>query len=257
MGELDLQREINDLRARVDYLQALDPNPTLGELYGQFLGLPGLRAFWPLSAYTSANVYADQSGNGKGITAQAGATPAVYNSLIPTVAFNGGATAYLTRANEADLQITGAVTVGGWFFFTNLTNAAGLLSKTGGSANNAYWMYAPSGNVPVQFGIGNGAANIHASSAANATNGVWHFAVGRYTPSTELACFLDNQKGTLTAGVYAAINAGVDAFEIGRVFNSATGTINGNGALCFLCAAALSDTLLAYLWQRSRGMFGV
>jgi hypothetical protein len=83
----------------------------------------------------------------------------------------------------------------------------------------------------------------------------WYFIVGRFTPSTELATFVNGTKTTNLVGVPASIFNSTAAFDIGRY--NATNYFTGSGCLCFLCATALSDTIIQALLARTRPLFGV
>lgn len=254
-------QDLNQIRGRAI-------GPTMGETYAMFLGLPSLRGFWPMNNMDQAFAVYDLSGQGRTLASAEG-TPALNwdltTALVSYVERTGAG--YWSRASEAGLQITGTegsvksthrgLTLGGWFYFNSTAAALGMLSKTGASANNAYWLYLPAGGA-VQMGIGSGAANQYGAFNAVPSATTWHFIVGRYTPSTELAVFQDGVKGVPnTTGIYASINTSADAFEVGRIFDSAGSRLNGNVALLFLCAAALPDTLLAYLFNRTRWAFSV
>jgi hypothetical protein len=256
MSETDLQREINDLRARLDYLQAPDPNPTLSELPATFLALPALRAFWPLNVWNNAGQFQDMSGNGK-VLAGANMQVGIYNNLVPYASFNG-TSANIVRASEADLQITGALTIGGWFYWNTFPGAGqrGLMGKYDAGTQRSYLLFQDS-TPQIDFIVSNtGAVDAGQVNNPNTpTAAAWYFVAGRYTPSTETAIFLNNNKNTNTTSIPASLFSGTAAFQVGS-YNSAN-WMDGRAAACFLCAAALPDTLLSYVFQRTRGIFGV
>ena len=100
-----------------------------------------------------------------------------------------------------------------------------------------------------------GTATTGVTSTVLCTTGTWYFVVGRFTPSTELAVFVNQTSTTTGAGIPASIFNSTTALNIGGL--NGTVLLNGRAALVFLCANALGDDLISSLFQSSRVLFSV
>jgi hypothetical protein len=110
-----------------------------GNAISYYLGLPGLRAFWPMSSVNeTGNVY-DLSGQGRTLTNNNAATFGVYG-LQSYATFNG-VNQYLSRADEAGLDITGELTMGCWIRFHANATQRNIMGKRGAlAATLAYYV---------------------------------------------------------------------------------------------------------------------
>lgn len=255
---LNQTRATNALRKDMGTQQAKTQGPTLGECYGMFQGLPALRGFWPVSSVDQTGAVYDLSEQNRTLSNQGGPAYSVWNDLIPYYDLNG-TTQYLNRADEAGLDVTGNLTTGGWFWTDDLTAAQGLSVKGDGvTAANTNWELFFRGDVagdPVQLNVSSGAGTTTINSTNTPGSGVWFFAVGRYTPSTELAVNLNGIWTRNTTAIPASINNSTAMFALGS--RNAAVLLNGRVCLGFLCAWALSDDLVSTLFNRTRPLFGV
>src|SRR5690606_3924193 len=106
-----------------------------------FLNLPKLRGFWPMGSIDSSGNPQDISGQGRNLTNNNAADFGV-DGLAPYIDFNG-TNQYLSRGDEAGLDVTGALTFGGWFWFDNVASVEEfVIGKRSETANNqlAYWI---------------------------------------------------------------------------------------------------------------------
>lgn len=253
---LPLKRDVNGLRADLGVQQAKQLGPTLGEFYGQFFGLHRLRGLWPMSSITETPTVLDLSGQARTLSFGGTTTISVYNDLIPYIDFNG-TTGYMFRADEAGLDITGTLTLGGFFWADSGAAIGACMSKYGSIVANRSYYLRYNGSNAFQFGIGNGVGDTTVTSTVVAANDAWHFVVGRFSPSAEVAIFVDGEWTRNTTSIPGAIVSGAAQLEIGRL-NSVNGQyLDGRAGLCFLSAAALTDTFISYLFNRSRPLFGI
>jgi hypothetical protein len=238
-----------------------EPNFAWGNVVSMFSMLPGLRGFWPMSSSQGGNAY-DLSGQGRVLTG----SNVVYSlyGLAPRASIASGLSAYLTRADEAGLDILGAeadidpnyqgLTLGGWFHPSSGGTDTGLMGKWVVAANQrSYLLRKPAGDTAYFAVSVDGIATAPINVTPIAIN-AWQFIVSRFTPSVELATWVNKTKATVVAGVPASIFNSNSPFEIGR-YNAAN-YFNGSGSLGFLCAAALPDTTIAMLYEHSRALFG-
>lgn len=238
------------------FLRRNEPNVALGNL-GSMLALPQLRGLWLLgSANESGNAY-DSSGQGRTLTNVSSLAYGVYNNLIP-YAIHDGAADYLRRADEAGLDITGALTFGAWVRSNNLPGgtetAIGKWNATGNQ--RAYRLVVNSSGNVVALVSSNGTAQTFVTDTNNYAAAAWLHVVARFTPSTELAIFVNGVKTVNTTSIPASLFNSSSDFTVGA--NGAGGEVlDGDTALPFLCAAALSDTWIQYiLWHGQRALFG-
>lgn len=242
------------------------------EIISPFLALPGLRGFWPTSAFGATGQAFDQSGNGRTLAYNGNPT---YNhdGLAPYVAFDGVGD-YLERIDEAGLDIIGTetyidaaargLTVGGWIWVTTAGTDDGFMTKWNNLAGfRGYRLKQGVGAPPIAFAFEisfDGTAITSVSSDANSlTTGVWHFLVGRFDPSAELAIFLNSDKNINVAAIPASIVNNAESFMIGAQAPAGVPTehMTGRASLCFLCATLLSDAIIDSLFTQTRGAFGV
>lgn len=234
----------------------------------QFLALPGLRGFWPMSSFNEAGNAYDLSGQGRTLTYNGNPT---YNhdSLAPFITLDGTGD-YLSRADEAGLDILGTegyvaagargLTMGGWFYATDDASASHeyLMAKVSGAPQDSYGMYRRpnAADERVEFWIdAAGAVDTVISASAMVVN-EWHFCVGRFDPSTEVAIFLNDEETTNMVGIGAAITNSTAPFTIG-CYGAGSLPLQGRASLCFLCAAALSDGIILSLYEHTKAMFNV
>lgn len=262
-------RQLKSLEKSRDHEYSRVGGPTLGELYGMFLGLPALRGLWLAGNLDQTGAMYDSSGQGRALT-YGGGNMYILNNLLPFFHYPGGG--FHNRADEAGLRVTGTetyvntpwpgLTFGGWFRTSEAAPAAsrGFLGKWNATGNQRSYLLFYNITVGQAASIVSvdGSASTQATAAAGLSLNVWHFLVGRFTPSTELAVFADNVKAVNTTSIPASIFNSTADFRVAQ-FNAggATTQLTGDFALGFLCAAALPDTLLTYLFNRSRLFFGV
>lgn len=245
---------------------------TLAELYAGFRGLAGLRGLWYPGVADDTGAMYDASGQGRTLTYNGNPTIDLHNSLVPYFDYDGTGD-YHSRADEAGLDVLGTetyiatalrgLTVGGWFWTDDATSniTQGLVSKYVTTGNQRSWHFTlnTGGGIAVpSFTISaDGTTAIHRSDAASAlVVNTWNFIVGRLTPGTENAVFLNDAKAVNTTTVPASVFNSTAGLEVARR-NVASSELNGRCALAFLCAAALPDALLSALFSQTRGVFGV
>lgn len=228
------------------------------------LQLPGLRGAWPMSAFGATGQAFDQSGNGRTLTYNGNPT---YNHsiLAPYISLDGTGD-YLSRADEAGLDILGTetyvaaavrgLTLGGWFSPTSIAAAQGLITKgTAGAAASSYELFLQAGGSSV-FRVSTGAVYITATSTNTMSATTWQFVVGRYDPSTSVDVWLDNTETSTVVGVPAALPNTGNALIIGA-FSGPALLFTGDIGACFLCAQYLSDEIIHSFYNQTRQLFQV
>lgn len=255
--EVTAARKITGLESSFRDMNTRESGYTMGDLIGSILGFPELRAFWPMSSVNESGNVLDISGQARTLTNNNAAARAVHRDLIPYVSFNG-TTQYLSRADEAGLDITGALTIGQWIYFNNAAGASieWGINKTGASGNFGYGVRRLATTGLPDFYISSTGSNYPGAAGTDAlAAGTWYFLAGRFTPSTEIAVFTNKDKFVNTTSIPAAIFNSSAALAIGGS-NGAAG-LAGRASLGFVCAAALPDAQINYFFHMSRTLFGV
>ena len=235
----------------------------------QFM-LPRTRAFWSVSHVSESDHLRDLGG---GLT-----TVELFDIGTPTWGVDGympytglnGSSQYFSAADHAGLDITDALTMGGWFYFDNTASAEeAMIGKWREQDNRRSYLLRrdASGNIEAVVSS-NGTAEISQASTDIVPSGTWVFSVLRYDPSNELSVFIGQDggaKGVLkedlnTTSIPASINVSIADVAVGAVDTTGTakdymaGRFGGFG---FLCNAVLSDDLLNQLYAQSRQLIDV
>ncbi len=170
--------------------------------------------------------------------------------MAPYVAYNGSAN-YSHRPAGALKAING-LTCGGWFQMTSNDHLMGAWQ----TAANQVWRLFVNSSAPT-FYVSSTGANTFSVAAANVTAGQWYFVAARYTPSTELAIWLNGTKTTNTTSIPASLFDSTTArFSIGGDHAGAN-LLTGKAALCWVAHEPLPDNYLTILFQMSRHLYNV
>lgn len=263
----------NQAKVSIDRTYFIDRNESNYAWQGaisSILALPALRAFWPMSSvdYATASRARDIAAGayhlGDNNTVLFG-----YDQLAPYAEFDG-VNQYLSRAdggaaNWADIRGTEAyvvaaqrgLTLGGWFYFDNAAGATeGMMAKDAGVPQRAYFMSRQAGGAIRWLVSVDGTANIFIDSTQTPAQSTWFFSVARFVPSTSLDIFVNANKTSNVAAVPASIFDSTTQFTVGSR-GSPANYMAGRASLCFLCAAALSDSLVSALYHQTRKLYNV
>lgn len=253
---------VNLLRA--DFQGRYEPQFALANAQSLFISLPGLRGQWFMSGTDSGGDVFDISGVGKTLTNNNTVT-FDNDSLVPYAQFVAANSEYLERADEADLDISGieafivnnGLTLGGWFYHDTIGTNQGNLTKWGDSGARAYILFThTTGTVRFAISDDGGAASTAGAGSTIIAANVWHFHVGRFIPSSEVAVFVNNVKTTVATARASIFNSSA-SFRIGSSNDASPRQLNGRAAFCFLCASALPDFMISNLFHQTKAIFNV
>jgi hypothetical protein len=261
-----LNQRVRALEDMADQDQGVSSGPTLAEYFATFQNLPAIRGLWYPNISFNGNVL-DSSVHQSGLVDTNAAQVFIYNSLVPYIDFNG-VNQYLTAADAGWNRILGTetyvstaihgLTWGGWFWANAVGSTQKLMSKgnNASAAGSAYEVMVQSAGK-VTASVYSGASAYNAISADGVLSAAkWFFAVGRYYPSVEVAAFANGIKvASTTAAIPASLNNPAQPFQIAAV--NGGGLLAGRMAVGFICASAFTDTLIRYLFRRTRVLFGV
>lgn len=241
---------------RADFQNRLEPNFAAANAVATLALLPGVRAVWPMGPRATAGP-ADVSGNAKTLTVTNGAQFFLYNGLTPYFRLPG--LAYLNRADEADLDLSAAFTIGGWVWFDNDSANMTFMSKWVTAANLSYRIYRDSANDRMTAEItssGAAATTVSVSSAAgSAPVRTWLFVVARFSGGASLDIFVGRVKVSNTTSIPVSVFSGTANFAIGADGAGAAQVMNGAVSNCFISGAALSDAIITNIYEQTRILY--
>jgi hypothetical protein len=236
----------------------------LAECMALYRSLPGLRGFWPMGAFDGSGNVADQSGGGLSLTYNGNPLHNYLDTGGPYLALDGTGD-YLSRADEAALDIVGTesyvasakrgLTLGGWYRFGSVgSTIRALTSKWIDPNERAYLLYLSAASE-LHFNLSSNGTNDNDTYVAGARSAnTWYFVAGRFTPGTNVEIFVNDETvSALGSGPASIFNSSAD-FRIGAL-GDGTLPMTGDVALQFVCAEALSDTLIAALYQTALPLF--
>ncbi len=223
-----------------------------------FSRLPGLRAYFPMGAAKSNGNTPDLSGNGLELVPTGSPTRGYDGNSYTEV---GVATDFLNRLGST-MRISGVetymavalrgMTMGGWIYVHSLlAGNGGLVGLWGVTGQKSYLVYVNPSGVPFFAISGDGTAATDVSGGA-VTLGKWFFWAARFTPSTEIAIFIDGVKSVNVTAIYASLFASTASFEVGRFRADNATILNAWHRDVFICSAILSDAQIIDIYDRSR-----
>lgn len=233
----------------------------------RLLDLPALRGAWVASVASGGNWH-DISGHSNHLTYN-GNPEHTYSVLVPNWKLDGTGDFFsitdVASANDFDVLGTETyiaaaargLTVLLWFYPEETGTVEALIAKYGVAGSRAYRLTLTAADtVRMEFSDDCTDTDLVASSAISM--GAWYFAAGRVRPSNFVDVFVGSSAGleeTNQATVKASIcNTGTD-LNIGARAGG-TEPFQGRLALCAVCAAALSDTIIWTIYHMTKRYFG-
>jgi hypothetical protein len=251
-----------------DFQNRYEPNFAWKSICGLYAALPCLRGFWPMSAGGYDGQALDQCGLGH-LLARIDAPHYGYENLIPYVEMDGTNDA-LTYADDANYDITGTetytvaaqlgLTLGCWVkpdTFPGVGATDGIICKSAGAGHRSYQIRFNSTPVAAIEVSVDGTATKIVNSTETATASIWHLIIGRFIPQTSETIFYDNIETESVAGVPASIFNSDAPLMVGCT-GSGVGAnfFDGKMSMAFICACALSNSIITAIWQQTRAMYG-
>ena len=247
-----------------DFQLRNEPNFAWRAACSAHLALPGLRAFWPMGEYNAVGAASDQGGQARALTYH-GAPTYEFADLAPYIKFVAATSDYLSRADEAGLDILGTETyvlatqrglmMGGWFYLDALGATQALIGKWDFGGGQASYLLSVTAANRVQAATCNPAAAAAVHLAVPVlTSGLWYHLVMRWIPNTDLIVYIDGEPDAKDSGQASLMNSTAE-FDIGRQA-SATNYLTGRASLCFLCATCGSELLVKALYEHTRSLYG-
>lgn len=164
---------------------------------------------------------------------------------------------YLSRADEDALSIHNDLTCGCWVYFDAESTgvATGILGKWYAVGNEySYVLYKTSDNI-LTFAVSTDGVNIVSvnDSGENYAESQWFYVVGRFTPSTELALFVNGSWYINTTDIPATIFNSSEDFEIGRYNRS--NYLDGRVSQAFVSAYSIPDRFICSMFSHAKALY--
>jgi len=164
---------------------------------------------------------------------------------------------HFTRHTEPGLEITGALTLGCWVRFDADSTGVvtGVLSKWYETGNQRAFAIYKAADNSLNFSISTDGTAVTSVSdgAANYAASKWFFVAGRFTPSSELALFVNRNWYTNVAAIPASIFNSSEAFEVGRY--NRTNYLDGRISRAVLCAYAIANKKIETVYAHSAALY--
>lgn len=193
-----------EIKSEVERMKTVQyPRPDkVGAGIAGYLALQNLRAYWPFSSYDeNGNAY-DISGQGRTLTNNGGAASGLYNNKIAYIDFDGAASAWLERADEAALQISGSIMLSAWVNTTDNSQVEQMIickDDNGMGGQQSYGLKYGSGQN-FEFYVYNGTQKTVASSVS-VVSGNWYHVVGILYAGVGMDIFVNGVWDTNANGV--------------------------------------------------------
>lgn len=232
-----------------------------------YLGLPALRAYYPLGAVGTAGQALDLSGLGNHLTLN-GDPVFDYENLIQLVDYDGtgdyhditdgaSANAFDIRGNETYIPVARrGLTVGCWVRFDGVGSLNYIVSKWDvGGVNQAYRLIRVAANrIRASITI-DGTTVVTATNTAPIVASTWYHIVLRFRANNDLVVFVNGVAGTAVAAPVTIFNSSAN-FTVGAQ-STGLNELNGQESDVFVCAIALSNAQIGSIFEQPRAMFGV
>lgn len=234
----EVGRLYHPLKRIADVLTAAEREP--------FIKLPGVIGYFPMSSGLGLGKALNHLGGMPHLNQQ-GTCPIGYDGQSYRLLGDGvnylyETTTYGLLGTETwiDSTIRG-FTIGAWVSIVNWPAVdGGIITKMGVSGDYSYALTVHSDGAPMFTVSVNGTAYVAVTAPATSLT-TWHFIVGRFTPSTELAIFVDGVKTVNTTSIPASCFATTQQFEVGRYINNDDRIIHAKVRDVFICQSTLSD----------------
>lgn len=231
-----------------------EPNFAWGQASG-FLLASQLRGHWNMASVDNTGAVYDQTGQGRTLTNNNTVTFGL-QTLFPHATFVSTNNEYLSRADEAGLDITGNLWLGCWVIFDNTASANEyVMAKWGASGQRSFRLYRIS-TGELRFSISNdGIASISVTSTPTLAASTWYWIWGMFDSSSEyIYCGIDTAWWSLDSNVASIFNSNAP-FTIGS--DGTPGShLDGSVTLATLCADVQTDVQTAAVsWGQIRNMY--
>ena len=247
-----------------------------GDLIGQYLGLPGLRVFYPFTAAERDSTATQIKDLANGLDMQqAGCQMGWVDQVegdwpIPVLNFRAASSDRAYRLDDPILQVSGGesnlisfsrgLTAGVWVNFLDFGAANECLFGQWDSTNQKQWMiYANNSSQIGSLISSDGSTNTTRYITPGINSSEWHFLCLQWSPSAQydiLRIWVDDVYTELASTVAALHNS---TANLGLGHNYGSGTpqnfFEGQLAMAFMCGCNISADAITRLYNQTRMFF--
>lgn len=173
------------------------------------------------------------------------------SGLAPYISLDG-ATNYGVHPGD-DFNGTNGFTVGGWFQ-PGSSGPSYIISKWA-TANDA-WLLFYNANIPT-FYVGSPVPTPYSVVGATCVIGQWVFIACRYTPSAEIAIWVNSSKAVNVTSIPASLLVPTNLPLYVGVASDLTDYYTGRISMLFYCNSILSDLYINTLYGLGRTVYNV
>jgi hypothetical protein len=206
--------------SRTEFVRSYSPTTSWGHAVSMALMFPYLRGLWSFSSIDELNKVYDYSGQGRVLSNGTAFPTFGYKGLMNYGDYVRANSQYMTRADEAGLSITGALTIMAWVYFDALStgNDTGIISKwyIPVLAQGSYLLHKDAANI-FKFSITRDGTTVTTigDAGVNYSASKWFFVAGTFNPQTSMKLFVNGNWYTLVAAIPASIYDGTEALRFG------------------------------------------
>jgi hypothetical protein len=262
-GELVMR--INACTRRLGDLVLPELSP---DLVSPLLALPAVRGVW-VGSVASGGDWHDISGHGNHLSYQ-GNLEHTYSGVVPNWKLDGTGDYFsITDAasgNDFDVLGTEAyiaaaargLTVMLWCYVEETGTLENLIAKWGAAGSRAYRLFL---NATDQFVMrfSDDGTNSDGATSSAVTMDAWYFVAGRVDPGSSVDVFVGSSTGleeTNQATARASIRNTATDLNVGARAGG-TEPFQGRVALCAVCAAQLSNSIISSVFEQTRAAFRI
>ena len=240
-----------------DFLRNDDPALSHLSLYSQIASLPVLVSYW--ANHADGGDLLDVTNNNYTLVG-GGGTPTFNHGRLQFVNYNGTTYHSITHAAGPNLGILGTeawvwgggnrgLTLGGWVQGTGAAANQVAWSKSGTAGNLGYYVERRSTGA-WRFAISGNGTTVSFVDSSNTTDN-WTFITAMYDQlAGSIEIWVNGVRTENTTSIPASIFATTAPFTMGGL--NAGGSLVGNIAHTYVCAANLSAIYPFMLWERAR-----
>ncbi len=246
---------LNDLATQFYMRNSCVPGAMLAPLQ-----LPGLRAFWHVSAFNSNSQFISVPISEQ-MTMSGTVTQSVSSTwpVVPYITIDA-TSKYYSKADDAIISPTGDMTVGAWIMLTASGTKRGILNKWEQTAANArsYALYSDVTDAATFDVAASPGAAADAKSVAGSVlqQNVWEFVVGRIECGVSQGVYVSGTWTSSAVGVPADVSDEATSLYLGRWNEASANTWDGRVSQFWICGYAVPSSWIDWLWHIQGPCYG-
>ena len=161
-----------------------------------------------------------------------------------------GSSDYIDCGNDSSLQITGALSISGWFKTSANSSFMWLVGKDDATNRNFYLQTHNNGQLVFYVTNGGSGTAVGNTTATQVADGEWHHVVAVFNPSTSTKIYIDGaEKASNTSSIPSSIDNDTVNLQLGRRGDNKY-YFNGSMANVGIWSRALSQSeIQGIMWK--------